>query len=293
MVYAILREQLGNQLFIWAAGFSLSREWNCPLRLITTNYGRTGTYMYLRVFPVTGSFLSPIPGLMSRWLLGRELYTLQKYRDVVGDWDPAVEGCFERSRFEDLRTRKSSSLLLDGMFQSWRYFDKHRDAIRGELAVTGSRMTQHCDQEMLRRVQDVNSVSVHVRRTDYIHGGDPGKFAVCTKAYFVRCMNFFRDTAERPEFFVFSDDIGWAKSEIAGPDVHFVSSTNYRSRNIADFVLMANCRHHVISNSTFSWWAAYAGDCSGVVLMPCRWFNDGSAAFADKCVDGWVPVSVD
>lgn len=293
MVYCILREQLGNQLFIWAAGYSLARHWDCPLCLITSNYGRTGTYMYLRVFPVRAKFLSPWPGLLCRRLFGRELYSLQKFQNVIGDWIHASDGSFENSQFEKLRTCPPRSTLLDGMFQSWRYFKHHREEIRQELAVTANNMTRHTDADVLRRIRGSESVSVHVRRTDYINGGDPEKFAVCTKRYFARCLDRLRESLHRPIFYVFSDDIAWARNEMSAPDVHFVSSVNFKSSNISDFVLMANCKSHVISNSTFSWWAAFSGDITGQVLMPSRWFNDDSAPIQEKIVDGWIPVDVD
>lgn len=293
MVYCILREQLGNQLFIWAAGYSLARDWDCPLCLITSNYGRTGTYMYLKVFPIGAKFLSPWPGLICRRLLRRELYSFQTFTNVVGDWERSCEGPFENSRFAKLRSAPAKPTLLDGMFQSWRYFGHHRESIRRELGVTTNVMTRLADAETLKRIRDSESVSVHIRRTDYITGGDPGKFAVCTQQYFTRCFDLLRESLHRPVFYVFSDDITWARNELAAPDVNFVSSLQFRSSNINDFVLMANCRSHVISNSTFSWWAAYSGDCSGRTLMPSRWFNDGSAPIENKQVDGWTLVSVD
>lgn len=292
MVYCILREQLGNQLFIWAAGYSLARDWGCPLYLITSNYGRTGTYMYLRVFPVGAKFLSPWPGLICRRLLRRELYSLQSFTHVVGNWNESSEGAFENSHFAKLRSAPVKPTLLDDLFQSWHYFGHHRESIRRELSVTTSTMTRHADAETLKRIRDTESVSVHIRRTDYLADHNT-KFAVCGPQYFSRCLDLLRDVLKRPVFYVFSDDISWARSEFSAPDINFVSSVQFRSSNINDFVLMANCRSHVISNSTFSWWAAYAGDSSGHTLMPSRWFNDGSAPIEHKMVDGWTPVSVD
>jgi len=292
MVYAILREQLGNQLFIWAAGFSLARRWNVPLRLITSNYGRTGTYMSLRSFPIKAEFLSPWPGLISKMLLKREFYTLQSFANRVGDWEEAVEGDFAQCAFHRLKQASANKTLLDGMFQSWRYFFEDAESIRGELGVTSNLMSRYCDKDTLKRIRSGCSVSLHVRRTDYLNGGVNGKFSVCSKNYFLRCMDYCRQNLQEPVFFVFSDDIAWAKSELSAADVRFISSENYRFRNIEDFVLMSNCRHHIIPNSTYSWWAAFAGEQSGLVLGPTKWFNDDSAVIADKLLLGWKQVAV-
>lgn len=289
MIYAILREQLGNQMFIWATGLALSRHWGCPLKLITSNYGRTGTYMYLRKFPVKAEFLSPWPGLLSRKLLRRELYSLQRFDYVVGDWDSRYESSFGECRFLQLQRQEPGKTLLDGMFQSWRYFHDQREAVCRELDVSGDAMLATCDRYWLDQVLGESSVSVHVRRTDYLHPGNAEKFSVCGERYFQRCLQYCRQNIKNPQFFVFSDDINWAKGALAAPDVNFVSSHDFRRSNISDFVLMANCRHHVISNSTFSWWAAYAGR-NGIVLTPSRWLCDDSVALADKVLPDWVSI---
>ena len=293
MVFLILREQLGNQLFQWASAFAISLKWKCPLNIITTNYGRTGTYMYLRLFPVSARFLSPWPGLLSRKLLRRELWELQKYDAIVGDWNPEWEPAIDNCLFRRLFAEEPKRTLLDGMFQSWMYFHECREDIRRELSLCGDVVRRYADGDWLRQINASESVSLHIRRTDYLVPGNREKFAVCSQEYYWRCVDECRRSLEKPVFFVFSDDIDWARSVFVGREFRFVSSTEFRKVNISDFVLMANCRHHIISNSSFSWWASYAGVDSHCVLMPDRWFNDDTAPIELKRPPGWTLVPVD
>lgn len=105
LIYAILREQPVNQMFIWAAGLALSRRWGCLLKPITTRFGRTATYMYLRIFPVRAEFLSPSPGLLSRKPLQRELYSLANWWGGVVEVAGAKTFCCKSCYHSQLRLR--------------------------------------------------------------------------------------------------------------------------------------------------------------------------------------------
>jgi hypothetical protein len=189
-------------------------------------------------------------------------------------------------------TALPANTLLNGMFQSFHYFLHLRERIRDELGVLSSEMLSQCDPRVLESVLSTDSVSVHIRRTDYLNQGVANSLNVCSKQYFLSCIDYFRDRINRPLFFIFSDDIQWARANITGADIIYVSSEKHRDRTIEDFVLMARCAHHVISNSTYSWWAAFAG-LEGKVLMPDRWTNDQISPLKDKQIPGWETMPAD
>jgi hypothetical protein len=292
MPTVVLYEQLGNQLFQWAAGYALGKRYGEKVRLITTNYGRRGTALTLRQFPVAAEFLNPWPGLICRRLLKCELYTLQRFSTVFGEVRPVTEPPMSASIYRPSFTSLPPNTLMNGLFQSARYFDHLREEIRQQLGVHSPEMLKLCPAQTLERIKVANSVSVHIRRTDYLSAGNREVFEVCNLAYFRKAMSRLRELLLNPTFFIFSDDINWAKAHLTGTDVHYVSSTQHRGSTVQDFVLMANCAHHIISNSTYSWWASFAGS-DGEVLLPERWTNDGQSPIADKLLPTWTTVSLD
>lgn len=281
MIAVVLHEQLGNQLFQWATGFALARRHGVPLRLIATNYGRSGRGLHLRRFDVGATFENPLPGLVYERILKKPLYDFRKFRARFG-----AEHVY-RSEFEVL----PSSCLLNGMFQSWRYFHHEQEGIREELhlddAVVGSRSRD------LMRIRSSPSVALHVRRTDYVGPRNQSKFAVCDGNYYRKSMDLMESRLGSPWFFVFSDDIEWCRAEIRGDRVHYCSMPGKCSDPLVDFFLMMQCDHQIISNSTFSWWAAYLNANKGkIVFCPSRWFNTSEARIEDKLCPGWELVEV-
>jgi hypothetical protein len=292
VISVVLREQLGNQLFQWATGLSLALRQQTKLRLFTSNYGRRGTGLLLRHFPISARFVSPLFGIACKRLFNRELFHICPYRVSFGD--NSVPFTSEETRNNHFHRFQAlpNGTLLDGLFQSWVYFHNTRVAIVSELALTSQVMLNHCSPLLLDRVLSSNSVAVHVRRGDYLAPVNRGRFDVCRLSYFLRAMDIMRNRVANALFFIFSNDIPWVSENLCGPDCVVVDHFARKIPAISDFVLMSHCRHHIISNSSFSWWASYASGSSGITLMPNRWLNDGSAQIADKQVPGWELVSV-
>jgi hypothetical protein len=285
----ILRERLGNQLFQWATAFSLSMRHHVRPTLFTCNYGRSGKYLTLRHFPLSARFQNPLPGLLCRRILRKEIFEFQRFDTVFGDQradgEVTVPNSMYRPAFQDL----PEHTLLDGMFQSCLYFLSCRDSIQIELGVLTPKMQTCCPPELLRNITSHESVSMHIRRGDYLVPGNREVYDLCSVEYYREAMNWIRKSVSRPRFFVFSDDIGWAKENFHDEDVEFSSSTDARKTEITDFVLMANCRHHIICNSSFSWWASFAGR-HGLVAIPDLWTRNGQVSFPDKLLPGWHSI---
>jgi hypothetical protein len=119
-------------------------------------------------------------------------------------------------------------------------------------------------------MKTTESVSVHVRRTDYLwaSNGTPALDISYHRASMVKIQQMISS----PQWFIFSDDIKWCRREFCDlKNVVFVEGNE--NNPWLDIQLMAACRHHVIANSTFSWWGAYLGEDTGVTLYPAPWFR--------------------
>jgi hypothetical protein len=132
-----------------------------------------------------------------------------------------------------------------------------------------------------------SAVSIHIRRTDYLmaSNGSP----VLDFSYYDRAITAIQQRVENPQWFVFSDDIPWCKESFASlSNVIFVEGNEQAPW--FDIHLIAACRHHIIANSTFSWWGAFLSrDLSGVTIYPQTWFR-GQPTTSDMVLPAWLPV---
>jgi hypothetical protein len=141
--------------------------------------------------------------------------------------------------------------------------------------------------EMHRRINNTeNSVAVHIRRGDYTLDIE-GNVAL-PMTYYSSAITQLRQNLHNPTFFIFSDDIGFARQN-AGADVAavFVDHNDSFSAH-EDLRLMSSCRHHIIANSTFSWWGAWLGSRGdGVVIAPRNWMVGQRPCYDDLFPPNW------
>jgi hypothetical protein len=134
-------------------------------------------------------------------------------------------------------------------------------------------MPNAANQQWLARINVANAVCVHVRRGDYLKAPHFEHHGLCSAEYYRRAMQDMRERTANPAFFVFSDDWAWAREHLSGGDAVVVNA-NGPEAGQDELRLMAACRHHILANSSLSWWAAWlaAGD-GQIVIAPKPWFN--------------------
>lgn len=174
-------------------------------------------------------------------------------------------------------------MCLNGYFQSERYFENHKDAIYDRLKLPDQLSSIH------------NTVSVHVRRGDYL--SHPDLFCdLWHTDFYKKAIRHFVAMGYK-DFVFFSDDIVWCEkkftAEYFGADRFYYSSY---TDPVKDLIWMAECRHHIIANSTFSWWGAWIGEmyknaivCE--VVAPENWFTAKSGlSSADLIPARWTVI---
>jgi len=143
------------------------------------------------------------------------------------------------------------------------------------------------NKRILKLIDLSDSVSLHVRRGDY-HNKENFKLfgQFCNDDYYRKAVNVVKEKVSNPKFFVFSDDIEWVKNKMELENVFYVN-TNRGKNSWIDMYLMSHCRHTIMANSTFSYWAAMLKARSGVVVYPKKWyFWDNPDIFSDE----WIPL---
>ena len=143
------------------------------------------------------------------------------------------------------------------------------------------------NKEWIRKIQDSNSVSLTVRRGDFVGNA---LHDVCDIKYFENSINEITKIIKNPVFFIFSDDLEWTKANLKVDFVHYFVGHNYPNY-FEDFRLICQCKHHIIPNSTFSWWGAWLSDFPGkIVVSPKVWLNSDSIDYSYFLPKEWIKI---
>jgi Glycosyl transferase family 11 len=166
---------------------------------------------------------------------------------------------------------------LDGWWQDERYFQAIRPTLLGEIELT--KPVAQRDAAWLSAIRGSRSVSLHVRRGDYVTNPATTAFhGVLESSYYDAALSRLRELSgdDKLELFVFSNDIPWCSRHLRFEyPTTFIDSGNSGAE---DMRLMRECRHHVIANSSFSWWGAWLSDHpEKIVIAPQRWFSEERA----------------
>jgi hypothetical protein len=193
-------------------------------------------------------------------------------------------------RFQPEFLSVSGDVYLEGYWQSERYFASVSDVIRREFSARNPLRGR--DDELARTLEAENAVSVHVRRGDFVRRPETYEFhGVCGVEYYRRCMEIVSGSVVDPHFVVFTDEPGWARENL--PPARRVTFVDWDAPRPGwvDLELMRRCRHHIVANSSFSWWGAWlCGNPGKRVLAPARWFNRPGMDTRDLLPASWTVV---
>ena len=292
MIIVQLIGGLGNQMFQYALGRSLADRLHVALKLDITPFRSYKLRQYaLWALNIREDLATDREVAQAR--ARQRTTTFRRLRRALVPGERRT-GRFVKEQgfaFDSAALDTPDGSYLEGYWQSEKYFSESRERLRVEFSVRSP--ISGVDAAIAERMKDGASVSLHVRRGDYTSNPNTARiFDVCDAAYFSRCIDYIADTVEDPRFFVFSDEPHWAAENLSIPFPTTVVGHNTAARNYEDLRLMSLCRHHVIANSSFSWWGAWLGaDPSKVVLLPKRWFLDLDPEYtADIRPPGWIAL---
>lgn len=189
--------------------------------------------------------------------------------------------------YEPALLEQPGRVIFSGYFQSEDYFKK----LRPELLLDFSLKAPLNDdnQKILAEIRRTDSVSLHVRRGDYVNLAHI--YGVCGEKYYNRAVEYIKKQVADPHFFLFSDDVTWVRENIKIDASCTVVDVNDGKTACCDMELMRNCRHNIIANSSFSWWSAWLNENKDkIVICPEQWFADGRQT--DIICKDWIKISV-
>jgi hypothetical protein len=293
MIIVHLKGGLGNQMFQYAAGRRLAWLHDVPLKLDLSWFsdpdGATPRsfalgYFSIHAQPATDQEIAllyePRYSRVKRFLNSMNpCYLNTHIRSHNSCFDPSILGL-------------TDNILLDGYWQSEKYFSDIASVIRSDFSMCAEPDRQN--REMASVINSCNAISIHIRRGDYVTDAKiAARHGVCTTNYFIKAVELILECVERPHFFVFSDDPEWVRHNFAISHAMTIVDHNGPDKAHEDLMLMNGCKHNIIANSSLSWWGAWLNPHPDkIVIAPMRWFNDLTIDTRDIVPASWFQVAI-
>lgn len=265
MIVVKLEGGLGNQMFQYAFGKFLSKRTNNNVKydqrhlcfLKSRNIAINNLNVTLPIFTVLDYLKFGIKDIA----LGK------KYGKSIGKY---FRECMPY-QYDKMVEKVSGDVYFDGFWQCEDYFKFFREDLLKEFTPISESKTFNV---LCKQVISSNSVSIHVRRGDYLIKKNQDAFGLSTLNYYREAIFKIDNRLDNIKFFCFSDDPEWVDKNIIF-DKNYVNISKIGLSPIEEMLLMSKCKHNIIANSTFSWWAAWLNkNRSKIVIAPKKWRND-------------------
>lgn len=266
---------LGNQMFQYALFVALRNKFPNEKIYVDASYFNTyHVHNGLELNRIFGINL-PQASFLDRLKVTYPVHWFKLSRVIRKVFPKRSTECIEAKDYTfnaDVFTTESR--YYDGYWQNYKYFESYIDEVR--LGFKFKMPLNTKTKNLLERLRgDKNSVSIHVRRGDYLKAQN--YTGLCNLDYYKKAIKYIMQEIKCPVFYIFSDDIEWCKNNIAPliQDSEYIFvDWNRESESPLDMLLMSNCHHNIIANSSFSWWAACLNTNSDkITIAPEKWTN--------------------
>jgi hypothetical protein len=292
MIIVRLTGGLGNQMFQYAAGRALADRLGAELLLDTRAFEHA---LSRSAYTRRAYALSPF-NVRAKLAIVEDLKNWPVWVVEIGMRLRLVRPLFRRWHFESgiaydpgVLTLRDPVCLV-GYWQSERYFIESAGRIRADFTLRQS--LAGANAGLLELARAGHSVGLHVRRGDFVSLRDAAQLhGLCSIDYYRRAIGMVRDRYPECHFLVFSDDPQWARAELPlDPSSAFVTGNAETPER--DLALMSACKHHIIANSSFSWWAAWLGcNPEQMVVAPSPWYASPKLDARDLAVPRWQYIN--
>lgn len=291
MVIAVLKGGLGNQMFQYAMARTVAQRRGTTVKVDLRAFESDRKRRYsLDAWNVNAAPVSRVEllGLRLGMKVSRKLSRTRPYytRPVVYE----QSSCFDPDALRAPRT-----CLLVGYWQSEGYFQEIESTIRQEFTLRTEPRTR--TREIASAIRGCNSVFVHIRRGDYLADPEVNEVhGTCSMQYYEEAASYVGRVVENPHFFAFSDEPEWLQQNLKIPfsmtvvDHNEPGNSDTPGYEHEDLWLMAQCRHAILANSSFSWWGAWLNPVrERVVIAPKQWVKS-RYDMRDLIPDDWIRI---
>ncbi len=285
MIIIKLNGGLGNQLFQYSLGRKLSIKNNDIFKLDLSGLEKNKDRRYS-----LGNF-----NIIENFATDKDIKKIKKngFRNMIDRLKPYYKRSIIKYKgydFDPNILKLAGNFYLDGYWQSEKYFKDIENILRKEITLKEPLSDKHL--ELTGHIKSSNSVSVHIRRGDYVTNKKfSSVYNLLNEKYYQEAVEFIAGKINDPRFFIFSDDINWAKQNLNIPYPKIFVSGENGAKDYEELILMSLCKHNIIANSSFSWWGAWLNqNPHKIVISPSRWFNNKDGNIKDLIPENWVKL---
>lgn len=310
MIYVEMRGRLGNQLFVYA--FARKLQMLCKDELAFSfvsidkkndlKNGWENQLKYFNVIPLKISdnkneLIIDKTNLLQKIAFAIYYCLYKKYKDDFNKlyfiqakhqkWINRFGIYWMARGYYKFEPSLLKNKIVCGSFESSQYFDDIRSIILNEFTPLETPLRKNA--ELYNLIQNTESVCISIRRGDFTTSENAGLRDVCTNNYYKKAINKMYEKLPNAQFFVFSDEIDWVKE-----NMDFKGNVYYEDGKDPVWEklrLMYSCKHFILANSTFCWWAQYLSrNDDKIVISPSRWFNN---EFPSPLIEeNWILIDV-
>jgi len=282
MIITEINGGLGNQLFQYAAGLSLAEKHQTQLKInVDFKQADTSRTLGLSHFNILLDTATPEEikhyyptSILFRKILSYLPLALQKfYKEGQFSYQPDFE-------------KLGPNVYLKGYWQSERYFSKIQKNIKAAFTLNPQYFEDA--KALIDELSDSESVSIHVRKGDYLIQPYLDYYEQLDSDYYQRAISKLKTYNQNIRLYVFTDDAQWVKQHLVLDTPYTIISGTLTKSMYEDFEAMKSCKYHVIANSSFSWWTAWlSARQDKKVIAPKHWFNNGPKDTEDLIPKTW------
>lgn len=284
MIVVRIKGGLGNQMFEYAMARKLQMDLGIDrigfdLTVVNSDQQRSLSLQHFAFFEKievikdksTMTKLQEIIAkkLVSYFIAGRQEETAGKREDFWGKFF-GLFGIVQRDHSlikKNFWLKFHRNIYMNGWFQDAEKLQPIRDILLNDFRWIPTQVSKTENSDVYRQIVSSNAVCVHIRRGDYVNNPI---FDVCGNAYYYRAMEYMQRTLSNPVFYIFSDAVDEIESTMRFPCPVVLIKGDHQ--DYEDLYLMKSCRHFIMSNSTYSWWAQFLGQARDkVVVAPKKW----------------------
>lgn len=291
MVIVNINGGLGNQLFQFTFGKYLSKKLNVPVNYDISIYNcsclqQKRIFQLDKLFPEiplvsTSEFQKHFCANKFSGQLKKSFYkhfpSLNNHVLVEAKIHQIIDPSFE-----------NDNCYYYGYWQNFKYLSFVEDDLRS--GFSNNLVMNNEALKILDKIQSSNSIGIHIRKTDYISNTkNLMKYYPCNDKYYLNAIKYFSKRYTNLRYFIFSDDFEWVEKNLHGINYTAIKGNSAPT----DMYLMSRCNHSIISNSTFSWWAAWFNTNSEkIIIIPQRWYNNiANNSLNNFIPDSWIRIS--
>ncbi len=287
---------LGNQMFQYACGYALSQKNNDTLKLDTTYFYYSDYRKYeLKEFRIDVPFASEEEIIELQYEYETIFATIK--RKITRKKRKLSRYYYQEPHFhfdKNIHTL-SGNIYLKGFWQCEKYFLTYKHNLLTHFTLKNKLSKK--SEEYKKIIRSTQSISIHIRRGDYIDTVKKkgrtfnviGIFGLCSMEYYKKAITHIESKINNPHYFIFSDDLEWTRKHF-----NFIKNSTFikldtTTSDSEEIYLMSICKHNITANSTFSWWGTWLNqNPNKIVIAPQKWTNDPTKNLKDIIPKDWM-----